>query len=251
MIDVTEVLPDLFWLHPPDGGEVYLVRTDAGLVLLDSGLYRHADDLLSGMTAAGLDPETIVLACATHFHCDHVGGLGWWRERFGFEVVAHERAAGPMEEGDRIVTGAYLPYCGFDEEFIPCPVDRKVEGGEVFELGGKFFEVIFAPGHTVGSIHIRCGKALFAGDTLFGDGGIGWMDAHWGSNPGDCVETLRRMNAAFGHLVCPGHGEPYELTGEILARGKEIAAFYIPLSHGLGAPRAPSGYDAGESAREK
>ena len=78
----SEVRPDIFWIHPPDGGEMHIVRSDAGLVLFDSGLLRHKAYCLDAMGAAGLDPHEIRLGFITHFHCDHVGGMGWWQQQF-------------------------------------------------------------------------------------------------------------------------------------------------------------------------
>lgn len=245
--DFSEVRPNLFWFHPPDGGEVYVASTSAGLVLFDSGFLRHKASLVRAMHEAGLDPATIRLAFATHFHADHVGGMGAWREEFGFPVAAHERAAEAMASADPVVTGARMPYVGFDEETTPCAVDRIVRGGEEFAIGDRTFSVVMAPGHTVGSIHIRSDDLLFVGDTLFSDGTIGWMDVHWGSNPADYLKTLDRTREHVGCLTLAGHGEPFVLEEALIGRAKDIVSFYIPTGHGLGSPRPTSQYagDAG------
>lgn len=246
-MQAEEVRDNLFWIHPPDGGEVYVLRTGDGLALFDTGLHRHREGVVAALRAAGLPPESIRLAFCTHLHCDHVGSMGWWRERFGFTVVAHAAAAPHIESGDVVITGTKIPLAGFDEDFLPCPVDRVVQGGETLTLGERTFTLIHAPGHTEGGLHVRTGDLLFVGDTLFRHGGIGWMDAHWGSNPSDYVETLERMRPDIGRFVCAGHMPPYVLEEVHIERGKEIAAFYIPLDHGLGYPRAPSQYPAADA----
>jgi glyoxylase-like metal-dependent hydrolase (beta-lactamase superfamily II) len=241
----SEMRPGVFWIHPPDGGEVYVVRTSDGLVLVDSGFPQHRELVLDGMRQAGLRPQEIRLAFCSHLHCDHVGAMGWWRERYGFPVVAHERAAGLIERGDLLATGSEFPLCDLHLAFIPCPIDHRVRGGEKFTVGDRQFEVIHAPGHAVGAIHVLSGDLLFVGDNLNAQGGIGWMDVHWGSNPEDYVETLDRLRAHCGRLALPGHGEPFVLDGERIECGRRIAAFYIPPSHGLGVPRVPSQYGPG------
>jgi glyoxylase-like metal-dependent hydrolase (beta-lactamase superfamily II) len=168
--------------------------------------------------------------------------MGWWSKKFSFPVVAHEQAVEPIERGDLLSTGAYMLYTGFDEEFIPCPVDYKVKGGERFGVGDRSFEVFHAPGHTVGSIHVLDGENYFVGDTLFANGGIGWMDVHWGSHPQDYVQSLELMHAHIGKMIYPGHGAPYILKPSIIRKGQKAAAFYISGAHGLGSPRAPSQY---------
>jgi glyoxylase-like metal-dependent hydrolase (beta-lactamase superfamily II) len=237
-----EVRPGIFWFHPPTGGEVHVVRTTAGLVLFDANMPRCTDAVLDMFAGAGLDPAEIKLAFVTHFHCDHAGAMGDLQKRFGFRIVAHECAVAPMETPDLVVTGTRIPYVGFDEQFIPCRVDHPVKGGESFTVGERRFEVIYAPGHTIGSIHIRLDDVLFVGDTVYADGGIGWLDVHWGSHPGDLVETLERMRAHLGSFVLPGHGSPYVLSDAQIRRGQEIASYFVTSGHGLGSPRAPSQY---------
>ena len=237
-----EVCPNVFQFPRPDGGAVYVVRTGDGLVLFDSGFLKHRDLFLEGMRQAGLDPKDIRLGFITHVHCDHAGGMGWWMRQFVFPVVAHKQIVDPVEKADPVITAARMPYIGIDEEFVPCPVEHRVQGGETFRVGGREFHIIYAPGHAVGSIHILSENVLVVGDTLFADGGIGWMDVHWGSHPEDYIETLERMRAHRGLLVLPGHGECFVLDDARIDKGKEIVSFYIPSGHGLGLPRAPSHY---------
>ncbi len=237
-----EIRDGIYWLHPRDGGEVFFVRTSAGLVMFDTSMPRHKNFFLREMRKVGLDPSEIVLGFITHLHCDHCGGMGWWSRKFKFPVVAHEQAVGPIAKGDLLATGAYMFYTGFDEDFVPCHVKYKVKGGEKFIVGDRCFEVFHAPGHTVGSIHILDGENLFVGDTLFENGGIGWMDVHWGSQPQDYVETLQLMHAHVGKMAYPGHGAPYRLKASMIRTAQKAAAFYIGGGHGLGSPRAPSQY---------
>lgn len=240
---IREVQSNVFWLHSSDGGEVYMVRTSDGLVMFDSSFVRHKDTILADMRSRDLDPRRIRYCFITHLHCDHVGGVGWWQKEYGFPVIAHELAADPIEKADPVATGAYMEYTGFDERFVPCQVTQRVRGGEIFTVGERTFEVIHAPGHSVGSIHILSGNLLFVGDTVFGNGGVGWIDVHWGSHPEDYVETLKRMRPHVGKQVLAGHGEPFVLTAAILRKAIKVPAFYAVGGHGLGSPRAPSLYD--------
>jgi len=234
---MTAVTPQLTWFHPPDGGEVYVLAGTDGLVLLDSGLPRHRSALLNAFAEAGLDPAGIRLAFASHFHCDHVGDLGWWRETHNIPVVAHEAAVAAMAEPDPVVTGSEIPYSGWSEPFTPCRVDHAVSGGETFTVGDIAFRVDAAPGHSVSGLNIFCGDLVFVGDNVFESGGIGWMDIHWGSNPETYVETLEALRPHCGKLICSGHGRPYTLTPEILDTAIAAAEFHVPPEHGMGTPR--------------
>lgn len=237
--DVTakRISPNLLWFHPPDGGEVYLLTSSDGLVLVDSGLSRHRQALLAAMSNAHIHPADIRLAFASHFHCDHVGDLGWWQREFDFPVVAHEQAVVPMLKADPVVTGSEIPFSNWHEPFESCRIDHAVSGGETFSVGELSFRFEAAPGHTVSGLHIFCGDVVFVGDNVFESGGIGWMDIHWGSNPGPYIQSLKSLRPHVGKLICCGHGAPYILTDAILNRAIEIASFYIPPEHGLGLPR--------------
>lgn len=242
MIQVRRVTSEILWFHPPDGGEAYVFRTRDGAILIDTGLAKFQDELLAAMQEEGIEPDTLRLAFASHFHCDHVGGMGWWRDRYGIPVAAHEQAVEPMRVGDRVRTGASLPYAGFDEPFLPCTVDRALRGGETFTFGGHAFDVAIAPGHSVSGIHIVCGETVFVGDNLFETGGIGWMDVHWGSNPEDYLRTLEHLRRHTGKLALAGHGKPYVLRDDIIDKAVAAARFHVLPEHGLGRPRAPSQY---------
>jgi glyoxylase-like metal-dependent hydrolase (beta-lactamase superfamily II) len=56
-----------------------VVRTRAGLVLLDTGFGQGAPpgtgQMPAAMRAAGLDPAAVAVVAITHFHGDHIGGL--------------------------------------------------------------------------------------------------------------------------------------------------------------------------------
>lgn len=235
---LQEIVPRVYWFHPPTGGEVYLVKTDEGLVLIDSGFVSVKPQLLEEMREAELDPATVRLAFATHQHCDHVAALGWWQQEYGIPVIAHANDADAIETGDPLRTASEIIYTPHKTDFIPCPIARRVTGGETMTLGRQSFTIIHAPGHTPGSIYIRCGDVLFSGDVIFENGGIGWVDVHWGSNPDDYVETLDALRTEIGTHLFPSHGAPFILTSDILQAARDAAAFYLPLTHGYGCPRA-------------
>ena len=232
----------LFWFHPPCGGEVFVIRSDRGLLLVDSGMFRWRSAIVESIRESGLNPEQIELGVATHFHNDHVGALGWWRAEFDFKVIAHENGVAAMEGADRIATGSEMPFIGYDEPFVACKVDFPVSGGEKFQVGAEEIMILPAYGHTVASIHLLWNDIIFVGDTIFADGTIGWMDVHWGSHPNDYLETLTRLSEYCGCLCCASHGEPFTLTAELLEHAKSIVSFYLPLGHGMGSPRGPSRY---------
>lgn len=137
----------------------------------------------------------------THGHYDHTGGAAELAEAFpAAEVYVHPKdCPGP----DR-----YL-----------FPLETQVPGvrfygeGDEIALGSAKVEVLHTPGHSEGSVTLRCGDLLFCGDTLFA-GSCGRTDFPGGSVP-KMLASLRRLGELEGDFqVLPGHMEPSTLEAE-------------------------------------
>ena len=87
------------------------------------------------------------------------------------------------------------------------------EEGDTVRVGALEFSVLETPGHTPGSVCLRCADALFSGDTLFA-GSCGRTDFEGGSTA-QMFASLKRLGALNGDLhVYPGHGEASTLERE-------------------------------------
>ena len=83
----------------------------------------------------------------------------------------------------------------------------------VEDSGGLTVSVLTTPGHSEGSVTLRCGDVLFCGDTLFA-GSCGRTDFPGGSVK-KMMESLKRLGGLEGDLkVCPGHMEDSTLDRE-------------------------------------
>jgi len=84
-------------------------------------------------------------------------------------------------------------------------VDYTVDDGDTVEVGDLTFHVHHLPGHTPDAVAWQLGDSLFVGDVIFCDGGIGWMDAHWGSCVPDYRASLQRLLRLKADKIYPGH----------------------------------------------
>ncbi|MEA4822426.1 MAG: MBL fold metallo-hydrolase, partial [Erysipelotrichales bacterium] len=99
--------------------------------------------------------------------------------------------------------------------FAFSPPDGSIlySDGAIMHVGSLDFHVIQTPGHSPGSVTLRCGNALFTGDTLFRDS-CGRTDL-----PGGDMDTLMLSLKKLALLpgdyeVYPGHMDSSTLERE-------------------------------------
>ena len=90
------------------------------------------------------------------------------------------------------------------------PLAGQVDGlnyydeGDTLSLGALTIEVLHTPGHSLGSVTLKVGDALFCGDTLFA-GSCGRTDLRGGSYE-EILVSLKRLAQLEGEYhVLPGH----------------------------------------------
>lgn len=110
------------------------------------------------LTKMGVVPVAILL---THGHFDHIGAVETLRNHFSLKVYACEK------EKELMMTEKNLG--SMIGESLSVKADEYVNDGQILEIDGIQFKVIYTPGHTIGSVcyYIESEKMLFSGDTLF------------------------------------------------------------------------------------
>lgn len=182
----------------PIGTNCYILcDPEAGkCAVIDPG--EEAARVAAAVKESGCTPCAILL---THGHYDHTGAVAALREQWPDIPVYLSRLD---QAGDN-------PYL---RELFP-PIAGAVDYGEgdTIAVGTLTVEVLSTPGHSEGSVTLRCGDALFCGDTLFA-GSCGRTDFPGGSMK-KILASLRRLGRLEGDLaVYPGHMEPSTLERE-------------------------------------
>lgn len=176
----------------------YLLTCDAtgARLLIDAA--DHAGEILSLATDDGESEPRIDHVVTTHRHWDHHRALP--------EVVA--------------ATGASTSAGAPDADELPVVVDRRLDQGDVLQVGDLRLKVIALRGHTPGSIALAWtdgggGVHLFTGDSLF-PGGVGntWGNADDFASLIDDVEHRLFDVYPDEAIVYPGHGETTTLGAE-------------------------------------
>ena len=160
----------------------------------------------------GAEPELILsvvekLDCAvdkillTHGHYDHTGAVGELQAKWPETPVYLNRR------------DVYADAC--TQQLFPLLSGdvRDYDEGDTVAVGGLTVTVLATPGHSEGSVTLRCQDALFCGDTLFA-GSCGRTDFPGGSME-KMMASLRRLGQLEGDLrVLPGHMEASTLDRE-------------------------------------
>ena len=133
----------------------------------------EGEAILAFLSERGLTLSEILV---THGHFDHVGAVGWLKDRSGAKVHAHAADVELMRMASK--QGALY---GIRVEPVP-PPDVLVGDGDTIPFGDDAFRVLHTPGHSPGSVTYVFGGWAFVGDLVFA-GSIGRTDLPGGSMP--------------------------------------------------------------------
>lgn len=210
-----------FGLTPGADAHAYLIDGGDELALVDCGTGTDAslEQLLANVAEAGLDPASITRLFVTHYHADHCAGAWRYRTRLGLDVVASHETAEALQAGDHEATSFQAAqargYYPDDVEFLPCPVQTRLQDGDEVRVGRLTVRLVATPGHCAGhgAYLVTGGERtyLLSGDSLFAGGRLLLQATH------DCdlqlsLEAVRTLAALEFDSLLPGHG-PLVLTG--------------------------------------
>ena len=181
----------------PIGTNCYILEDDKTnkAAVIDPG--DEADKIAQVLQKDGAEVEFLL----THGHYDHTGAVAELRQLWP-EVPVY------LNRRDRYDGDPYMA-----QLFPPVPEAADYDEGVTLSVGGLTVEVLATPGHSEGSVTLRCGEVLFCGDTLFA-GSCGRTDFAGG----DWREMLRSLgrlgNLPGSYQVYPGHDQPTTLDYE-------------------------------------
>jgi hydroxyacylglutathione hydrolase len=192
----------------------YLIHTETGYFLIDTGIKNRRKELEDSIVEAGCQPDDLKLIIITHGHIDHIGNSAYLRNKYGAKIAMHR--------GDvKMVTGAgmfadappslmikligfLMKITGLSDFEIFTP-DIMLEDNQSLQEYGLDATVLHTPGHSKGSISILTASGdLFCGDIFSGsvEGVTTLVDDK--SKLDSSVEHLKALN---NKSFYPGHGK--------------------------------------------
>jgi hydroxyacylglutathione hydrolase len=201
----------------------YLVKTDRGFILVDTGIRGRRSGLEKALISSGCKPGNLQLIILTHGDIDHTDNGAYLRDKYQARIAIHRNDSPMVENGAmrpkrkvkslllrmmhvlmRISGGMEKMTAGF-EKFTP---DLFLEEGQSLKEYGFDATVLHIPGHTKGSIGILTGNGdLLSGDTL--ENRNGPHPATIVENEVELAASLERLKQLDIKTVYPGHGKPF------------------------------------------
>ena len=139
-----KVFDNLYWLGTRAHSS-WALRTSAGIIIIDTNFdYAIEPEIVEGLTKLGLNPRDVKYVILSHAHGDHDEGVALLQRRYGAHVIM----GGPDWDA---TLKRDASYAGGVPKRGPGDVSVGPEGYKL-TLGDTSVNIIFTPGHTVGTI---------------------------------------------------------------------------------------------------
>jgi glyoxylase-like metal-dependent hydrolase (beta-lactamase superfamily II) len=203
----------------------YLIKTETGYILIDTGSPSNRPDLEKELQNAGCRPGNLKLIIMTHGDQDHTGNGAYLREKYGAKIAMHLDESGVTENGDDTLsrTKRSFPRRAFNkivlkllslfstsgkfERFSP---DLTIDEGYDFSEYGFNAKALHIPGHSKGSIGILTADGdLFCGDLLWNRGKPATHSIV--DDQAQLKASVERLKSMRINTVYPGHGKPFTM----------------------------------------
>jgi glyoxylase-like metal-dependent hydrolase (beta-lactamase superfamily II) len=160
---------DLNYLDLPHTIAAFLIETDEGPVLLETGPHSTIDNLTAQLRQRGYELSDVQHVIITHIHLDHAGAA-WVLANHGAKVYLHPLGKHHMADPSKLYASAKRIYQDDMERLwgdlkpIPEAQLQTVAHGETIQIGDKRFTAWHTPGHAIHHIAWQLDDILFTGD---------------------------------------------------------------------------------------
>jgi hydroxyacylglutathione hydrolase len=193
----------------------YLIKTDSGCILIDTGCSNSRAELEKELGACP-EPGGLRLIVLTHGDFDHSGNAAYLRQKFGAKIAMHRQDLAMVERGDifggrqggnfflRMLVSLIFRF-GRSSRFKP---DLYLDDGDDLAEYGLKARVLHIPGHSQGSIAVlTAGGQLFSGDLVVKKNRP--VRNSLIDDPAAASASIAKLKRLKIDTVYPGHGKPF------------------------------------------
>lgn len=157
---------------------IYFARTDAGIIAIDLGWWRHGGPVTRALESLGAKPADVTQIFVTHSHRDHVAAWPAFRHaRFHVSDTERSRLTGDSTHRGWVPRAAErLKPSGLPDS---ATLDIQTFSADtIFVIGRDTLRAYLVPGHTAGSAVYLFREILFLGDAVSWTHARGFGPAH-------------------------------------------------------------------------
>jgi glyoxylase-like metal-dependent hydrolase (beta-lactamase superfamily II) len=215
---------------------VYILQTQDGLAILDTGFPGSVGKILDAVRALGKLPADVRHIILTHCHPDHIGSAAALKRETNAIVWAHSVDT-PMIEAGTTMREPMTPSPGLRNAILakllggrvrhvePTKVDRLLEDGDTPSFAPDMI-AIHVPGHCAGQLAFlwqREGGMLFTADACINRGGLKLAIAT--EDPKLALASIAKLKRLDFDKAFVMHGKPIMTAADAEFRRTEFDTF--------------------------
>lgn len=160
---------DLNFLGQSNVIAAFLVETQEGPILIETGPHSTLPILTNGLSKAGYTPKDIKHVFLSHIHLDHAGAA-WSFAEHGAKIYVHPIGAPHLMAPERLLRSAKKIYQDKMDslwgQMKPIPEENiiTVNHKQRFKIGGLAMRALYTPGHAYHHVAWELDRFLFTGD---------------------------------------------------------------------------------------
>lgn len=186
---------------------VYAIRHDGKVVLIDSGMKMSAKNIIRFFNERSERPDAVMI---THYHPDHIGGLARIVEQFNPRIYASSLEIGVIRGQEKLKPAASLTARMVGALGKSQAVEQVLP---LEEIPFDWMKAIDTHGHTPGSTSylFEPEKLLFVGDAVTVKGDETSVNRKFSLDVPEAERSREKILSMKGLTILPGHGDPLRI----------------------------------------
>lgn len=160
---------DLEFLGNSNNTSAYLVESNDGVILVETGPHSTFPTLKRKIEEIGFKVEDIKHVLLTHIHLDHAGAA-WCFADLGATIYLHPKGYNHMHDPTRLLASAKMIYKEMMDQLWgtlnPIAAEQlvQIEHNQELSINGLDIKALHTPGHAKHHIAWRINDVIFVGD---------------------------------------------------------------------------------------